>query len=100
MITITPHPEGCLLAVLAQPNARKSAVLGEQAGALKVAVTAVPEDGKANTAIGEILRDWLELKRSQIDLAGGASSRKKLFLIRCLTPDELRALIASRTAAG
>ena len=38
-ITITPHSEGALLAVRAQPGARKNGVLGEQAGALKVAVT-------------------------------------------------------------
>ena len=45
-ITITPHAEGATLAVRAQPGARKNAVVGEQAGALKVAVTAPPEDGR------------------------------------------------------
>ena len=32
MVTITPHPEGSLLAVRAQPGARKAGVMGEQAG--------------------------------------------------------------------
>ncbi len=35
MIAVTPHAEGCLLAVRAQPNAKKAGVVGEQAGALK-----------------------------------------------------------------
>ena len=94
MIEVRPHPEGCVLAVRAQPGARKNAVVGEQAGALKVAVTAPPEDGRANAAITELLRDWLGLKRSQVDLAGGATNRNKQFLIRGLKPDELQAMIA------
>jgi uncharacterized protein (TIGR00251 family) len=96
MVTITAHAEGATLAVRAQPNAKKNAVVGEQAGALKVAVTAPPEDGRANAALVEVLRDWLGLKRSQVELAGGATSRNKVFLIRGLTPDELTALITAK----
>jgi len=95
-IAITPHAEGSTIAVRAQPGARKNAVLGEQAGALKVAVTAPPEDGRANAALVGVLRDWLGLRRSQVELAGGATSRNKVFLVRGLTPDELTALVASR----
>jgi uncharacterized protein len=98
VIDIRPHPEGCLLAVRAQPGARKAGVMGEQAGALKVAVTAPPEDGRANQALTELLRDWLGLKRSQLELAGGATNRNKQFLIRGVTPEELRALIAGRSS--
>jgi uncharacterized protein (TIGR00251 family) len=91
MIAVTPHAEGCLLPVRAQPGARKNAVLGEQAGALKVAVTAPPEDGRANQALTEVLREGLGLKRSQVELIGGAKSRQKAFLIRGLGPAELQA---------
>jgi uncharacterized protein len=96
VVTITPHPEGSLLAVRAQPGARKAGVVGEQAGALKVAVTAPPEDGRANQALTELLRNWLGLKRSQVELAGGATNRNKQFLIRGVNPDELRAIIEGR----
>lgn len=96
MIEIRPHSEGSLLAVRAQPGARKAGVVGEQAGALKVAVTAPPEDGRANQAITELLRDWLGLKRSQVELASGATNRNKQFLIRGLTPEELQAAIAAK----
>jgi uncharacterized protein (TIGR00251 family) len=96
VVTITPHPEGCLLAVRAQPGARKAGVQGEHGGALKVAVTAPPEDGRANQAITELLREWLGLKRSQVELVGGATNRNKQFLIRAMTVEELRAVIAQR----
>jgi len=38
MIAITEHAAGCILPVHAQPRARKAGILGEHAGALKVAV--------------------------------------------------------------
>ena len=95
-ITIAQHAEGSLLPVRAQPGARKSAVVGEHGGTLKVAVTAPPEDGRANEAITDLLRDWLELKRSQVELIGGKTNRNKQFLIRGLTPDELATRMAAK----
>jgi uncharacterized protein (TIGR00251 family) len=94
MATVNPHAEGATLAVRAQPGARKNAVLGEQAGALKVSVTAPPEDGRANAALVELLKDWLGVKRSQVELIAGQTSRNKVFLIRGVTADALTARIA------
>ena len=94
MIDISDHPEGCVLPVRAQPGARRAALVGEHAGALKVAVTAPPEQGKANQAIREVLREALGLKRSQIELLSGATSRDKQFLIRGETKQEVARKIA------
>jgi uncharacterized protein (TIGR00251 family) len=95
MIVITDHPEGCVLPVRAQPGARKAIVLGEQAGALKLAVTAPPEDGRANKALTELLREVLGLKRSQVELLSGATSREKRFLIRGMTREKLGELVTT-----
>jgi uncharacterized protein (TIGR00251 family) len=95
-VTITPHSEGAILAVRAQPGAKRNAVLGEQAGALKVAVTAPPEDGRANAALVEVLRDWLGLKRSQVELASGQTNRNKTFLIRGITVEALQSLVVAK----
>jgi uncharacterized protein (TIGR00251 family) len=91
MIAVTDHAEGCVLPVRAQPGARKTGVLGEQAGALKVAVTAPPQDGRANKALAQALREALGVKRSQVELLSGETSRDKRFLIRGLTKTELEA---------
>ena len=91
MITISEHAEGCVLPVRAQPGARKAGIMGAHAGALKIAVTAPPEDGKANKALLEILRQLLHLKRSQVELLSGETSRHKRFLIRGLMKAELAA---------
>ena len=94
MVVITEHAEGCLLPVRAQSGARKAGVLGEQAGALKIAVTAPPEDGRANRALLEALRAALGLKRSQVELISGATSRDKRFLIRGMPKTELENRLA------
>src|SRR4051794_13778279 len=94
MIALTDHAEGVLLPVRAQPNARRAGVVGEQNGALKVAVTAPPEDGRANAALAEVLREALGLKRSQLELTSGQTSRDKRFLIRSVSREELTARLA------
>ena len=89
MIAISEHAEGCVLPVRAQPGARRNGVQGEQNGALKVAVTAPPEDGRANQALVEALRDALGLKRSQVELIAGHTARDKRFLLRGVTAAEM-----------
>jgi uncharacterized protein (TIGR00251 family) len=98
MIAIAEHAEGLVLPVRAQPGARRNGVQGEQAGMLKVAVTAPPEDGRANQALVELLREVLGLRRSQVELLGGQTSREKKFLIRGLTRAELEERVAALLA--
>ena len=95
MISLTNHEAGVILPVRAQPGARKAGIVGEHGGALKVAVTAPPEDGRANKALLEVLSEALGLKRSQLELLSGATSREKRFLVHGLTLTELAARIAS-----
>jgi uncharacterized protein (TIGR00251 family) len=95
VIAITEHAQGLILPVRAQPGARKVGVLGEQAGALKIAVAAPPEDGRANQALVEALRELLGVKRSQVALLSGATSRNKRFLIGGLKREELERRVAT-----
>ena len=89
MILIQQHAEGATIAVRAQPGAKKNAVLGEHGGALKIAVTAPPLDGRANEAILDVLAIWLGAKRSQVELLRGASNRNKVLLVKGITAEEL-----------
>jgi len=102
MIGLRAHADGWVVPVRAQPGARKTGVLGEQAGALKLAVNAPPEDGRANKALAELLGEVLGVKRSQVELLRGAASREKLFLIRGVERADLetclRELAAPREA--
>jgi uncharacterized protein len=94
MIAISPHAEGSLLPVRAQPGARRTAVTGEHDGALKVAVTAPAQDGRANEAVRETICSALNLKRGQVELIQGAAARRKVFLVRGVSKEELERRVA------
>lgn len=82
MSPVAAHADGVTLAVKARPGAKKNALLGIEAGMLKVSITAPPEDGKANEAIVELLRDAFGLKRSEVELLRGKTHRNKVILLR------------------
>ena len=94
MIELTAHAEGCVIAVRAQPGARRNGIVGEQNGALKVAVTAPPDKGRANKAIEEVLAEAFGLKKSQVELVSGPTSRDKRFLLRGTGAEEIRPRLA------
>jgi uncharacterized protein len=98
VIVLAEHALGWVLPVRAQPGARKVGVMGEHAGALKLAVNAPPEDGRANRALTELLRELLGLKRSQVALISGVTSRDKRFLIGGLARAELELRVAELLA--
>jgi len=91
MIDLAPHGRGTVLPVRAQPNARRSGLLGERAGALRVGVTVAPEKGKANAALAAVLADALGCRASAVVLLSGETSRDKRFLILDVEPGALRA---------
>jgi uncharacterized protein (TIGR00251 family) len=100
VIALQEHSAGIIVPVRAQPGARKNGVLGEQEGVLRLAVTAPPDQGKANKALLELLRDLLDLKRSQVELVKGDKSRDKRFLVRGLSRTEIQARIARLLTAS
>ena len=70
------------LAVRAAPNASADAILLPEDGeALRVRVTASPEDGRANEAILALLAKALGQPRSSLELLRGATARDKLISI-------------------
>jgi uncharacterized protein len=82
MLQLEPHADGTILPIKAQPGARRNELRDVQDGALKVSVTQAPEKGKANKAVVELLAKKLGLKKSQIELMAGETSREKRFLVR------------------
>jgi uncharacterized protein len=81
---------GLILAVRAQPGARRTRIgpvlpaapaPGWPEARLKIAVTAPPEDGRANAAIVTALAGWLGVRKDAITLTAGASARDKRFSI-------------------
>ena len=94
MIELTQAKNGVIVAVGAQPGARRNAIVGERDGALRVAVTAAAEKGKANAAILELLAEALACRPSEIGLVSGETARQKRVLLVGLTVDEAARRIA------
>ncbi|MFO0789758.1 MAG: DUF167 domain-containing protein [Pirellulales bacterium] len=94
MIQLEPHVQGVVLLVRAHAGARQNAILGEREGALRVAVTAAPEKGKANSAIIALLSKMLGVSKSSIELIAGDTSPQKRFLIHGAEPKSLAATLS------
>ena len=63
------------------PRAKRNAVLGLRGDVLKVSVTAVPERGKANEAVVDLLAEALGVAPSSIEIVAGATSKDKVVAI-------------------
>jgi len=66
-----------VLALHVQPGARRTAIAGEHGQRLKIALHAPPVDGKANEELLRFLSSELGLRRSQLRLLAGTTSREK-----------------------
>lgn len=90
MIDIRETTSGVTLTVRLQPKAKKTAIVGELDGALKLAVTAPPVEGRANEALLRFVAELLKVARSSVTIAAGASSRNKVIRIAGLTAEQVR----------
>lgn len=80
-----------------QPRASRNAVIGWRDGSLRVALTAPPVEGAANAALIELLAESLGLKRRQVSVVGGQTSRKKVVELDAADEAALRERLKSWT---
>ena len=86
--------DGCTLAIRVHPGAKRKKVTGIQAGAIKIAFTAPPVDGKANEALIAFLAEALRLPRGRIDIVAGVASRTKTIRITGESAAEVAAALS------
>ncbi|MDA3888900.1 MAG: DUF167 domain-containing protein [Allgaiera sp.] len=70
---------GAEIAVRVTPRASRNAVLLAEDGSIRVAVTAVPEGGKATAAVQKLLAKALGVAKMRLVLLRGATARDKVF---------------------
>ncbi|WP_372603051.1 DUF167 domain-containing protein [Actibacterium sp.] len=71
---------GAEIAVRVTPKASRNMIKSED-GVLRVYVTVVPEDGKANAAVVKLLSKALGVPKSRLELVRGHTARDKVFRI-------------------
>lgn len=99
---LRPASDGVMLAVRAQPGAKKTAITGIYGEGstmqLKIAVQAQPLEGRANAALIRFLAETFALPKSAIDLASGEISRSKVFHLRGISAAQAKAVLERASA--
>ena len=75
--------------VRVQPGARTSEVRGLKNGVLHVRVTAPPREGRANQALLELMARTLAVKKGDLEIIRGHTSRDKVVAVQGITSAEV-----------
>lgn len=84
------------LEIYLQPGASSDKIIGPHGDALKVAVSAPPEKGKANKALCRLLADELGVAKNCVNIVRGGASRRKQVSVAGVEPDKLQEILHSR----
>ncbi|MCX6371785.1 MAG: DUF167 domain-containing protein [Actinobacteria bacterium] len=78
------------LAVWVTPGASRSEVAGVADGRLHVRLAAPAQEGRANAELIRLVAAVLGVLRREVELAAGATGRRKLLRVRGVTLEEAR----------
>lgn len=70
---------GATFALRVTPRARRNDIQRDDDGQLRAQVTSPPEDGRANTAVRDLLAEALGVAKTRLTLIKGATARDKVF---------------------
>ncbi|HOO16707.1 MAG: DUF167 domain-containing protein [Phycisphaerae bacterium] len=93
-LAITARPGGIELRVKVVPGASRSRLAGRLGDALKVAVAAPPEGGKANAALIELLASALGVKRADLAVVSGHGNPLKRVSVKGISVADARARLS------
>jgi uncharacterized protein (TIGR00251 family) len=89
-LVLTERAGAVRFSVHARPRSSRAAILGVREGALDVAITAPPANGAANSELIGVLSRALNVRRGDVSIVVGASSRAKLVEVNGLTAADAR----------
>jgi uncharacterized protein (TIGR00251 family) len=81
-------------AIKVLPRASRNQVSGIEGDAVKIRLHAPPVEGKANAALIEFLAEILGVRRAQIEMVSGQTSRHKLVRVRGMTAREIESKLS------
>lgn len=87
--------DGVRLHLLIQPGARKSEIVGEHAGKLKIKINAPPVDGEANEAVVEFIAELFGVAKKNVSLVRGQTSKNKVLEISGVSLASAQQVISS-----
>ena len=93
-LCIRDEPGGAVIAVKVVPGASRDRIVGVLGDALKIAVAAPPEKGKANAAVAKMLAKALGIDRRDVTLVSGRTSPRKEFRVQTVNSASVLAHLA------
>ncbi|MCG3127653.1 MAG: hypothetical protein CHACPFDD_02520 [Phycisphaerae bacterium] len=99
-LRLVPSAGGVGLTLKVVPNASRTRVLGVWDVALRVAVAAPAEGGKANDAVIALLADALRVRKADVSIVSGRSKPLKQVTISGLAIEAVRERIAARLGSA
>ena len=88
-LKITEAGDGVTFAVRVVPRSSKSEITGIHGDALKIRLTAPPVEGRANEALIAFLAKRLGVRKSQVEIVAGATSRRKAIRVMGVSLQEV-----------
>jgi len=77
MLSMQKVNDGVIFKIKVQPGASKNEIVGVQQDALKIRISAPPIQGKANKALIGFLAKELGVKKSEVEIVSGHTSKIK-----------------------
>ena len=77
-----------------QPGTKSNAIVSFNDGVLYVKVTALPQKGRANQALLELMAQALGIPKSAVAIIRGHTTRNKVIAIQGLNQEELKDMLA------
>jgi len=87
-LTNPPNKSSITIEVQVQPKSSRDEVIGSMNGRLKVKVSAPPVRGKANRRLRELISRLFDVRKSNVKIIRGETSKLKLLRIEGLSMDK------------
>ncbi len=97
---IQETPEGVIFKAAIQPGASRNEIVGLRGDAVKIRVTAPPVQGAANRMCIEFLARSLKVRKSDVEIVRGQSSKTKKVLVRSATREKVEGLVKGQGSVG
>ena len=83
--------EGIIVNLRISPNAKKNEII-KDGDIIKVKITALPIDGKANKALVECFAKNIKIPKTSIEILKGETSKEKTILFKTMDEDKVNNL--------
>ena len=97
-MSVRESADGVSFAVHVQPRASQCGVTGIRNGAVKIRLTSPPVDGAANDQCIDLFAGLLKVRRRDVTIVTGETSRNKIVKIAGISAEHLRGVIANLLA--